>query len=57
MGSTCASFHILWRGSAADAAKAISRAYVKLGYERAKTAPAAQSPSKCNRMGITLALC
>ena len=36
MGSTCASVHILWRGSVADAAKAISRAYIKQGYERAK---------------------
>jgi hypothetical protein len=36
MGNTCASVHILWRGSDADAARAISRAYTKLGYERAK---------------------
>jgi hypothetical protein len=41
MGSTCASVHILWRGSVGDAAKAISRAYTKLGYERAKKAPPA----------------
>jgi hypothetical protein len=40
MGSTCASVHILWRGSSGDAAKAISRAYTKLGYERTKKAPA-----------------
>jgi hypothetical protein len=40
MGSTCASVHILWRGNSADAAKAISRAYTKLGYERTKKAPA-----------------
>jgi hypothetical protein len=39
MGSTCASVHILWRGSVAAAAKAISRAYLKQGYERAKKAP------------------
>jgi hypothetical protein len=40
MGSTCASFHVLWRGNPDVAAKAISRAYAKLGYERAKRAPA-----------------
>ena len=40
MGSTCASVHILWRGKSGDAAKAISRAYTKLGYERTKKAPA-----------------
>jgi hypothetical protein len=40
MGSTCASAHILWRGGAADAAKAISRAVAKQGYERTKTASA-----------------
>ena len=40
MGSTCASFHILWRGNSAVAAKAISRAYTKLGYARTKPAPA-----------------
>jgi hypothetical protein len=28
MGTTCASFHVLWRGSVDDAAKAISRAIV-----------------------------
>jgi hypothetical protein len=36
MGTTCANFHLVWRGSVADAAKAVSRAYGKLGYERAK---------------------
>ena len=40
MGSTCCSAHILWRGTAADAARAISRAYTKLGYQRLKKAPA-----------------
>src|SRR5579859_5752549 len=40
MGTTCASFHALWRGSVDDAAKAISRAYTKLGYERVKKLPA-----------------
>jgi hypothetical protein len=40
MGNTCASVHVLWRGDVADAAKAISRAFAKLGYERTKTAPA-----------------
>ncbi|HEX3521540.1 MAG TPA: hypothetical protein VHT52_05575 [Stellaceae bacterium] len=40
MGTTCASFHALWRGSVDDAAKAISRAYTKLGYERLKKPPA-----------------
>lgn len=40
MGSTCASVHILWRGKSGDAAKAVSRAYTKLGYERTKKAPA-----------------
>lgn len=39
MGTTCASFHALWRGSVHDAAKAISRAYTKLGYERVKKPP------------------
>ena len=39
MGTTCASFHALWRGSVDDAAKAISRAYTKLGYERMKKPP------------------
>jgi hypothetical protein len=39
MGTTCASFHALWRGSIDDAAKAISRAYTKLGYERMKKPP------------------
>src|SRR5262249_1538642 len=38
MGTTCASFHALWRGSVADAAKAVSRAYTKLGYERLRKA-------------------
>jgi hypothetical protein len=36
MGTTCASFHALWRCSVDDAAKAISRAHTKLGYERVK---------------------
>jgi hypothetical protein len=40
MGSTCASFHILWRGNLEVATKAISRAYTKLGYERARKPPA-----------------
>ena len=40
MGSTCASFHILWRGNQADVARAISRAYTRLGYKRTKQAPA-----------------
>lgn len=40
MGSTCASFHVLWRGSSADAAKAIVRAYAKLGYVRTEKPPA-----------------
>jgi hypothetical protein len=40
MGSTCASVHILWRGNNGEAAKAIRRAYAKLGWERAKKAPA-----------------
>jgi hypothetical protein len=40
MGTTCASFHALWLGSVADAAKAVSRAYTKLGYERLRKAPA-----------------
>src|SRR5580704_16779519 len=40
MGTTCASFHALWQGSVDDAAKAISRAYTKLGYERVKNSPA-----------------
>src|SRR5579863_6604107 len=39
MGTTCASFHALWRGSVDDAARAISRAYTKLGYERLKKPP------------------
>ena len=40
MGNTCASVHIAWRGIADDAAKAISRCYSKLGYERVKKPPA-----------------
>jgi hypothetical protein len=40
MGNTCASVHIAWRGTVDDAAKGISRSYSKLGYERAKKAPA-----------------
>jgi hypothetical protein len=40
MGTTCANFHALWPGSIADAAKAVSRAYTKLGYERLRKAPA-----------------
>ena len=39
MGSTGASANILWRGAPADAAKAISRAFAKHGYERTKTVP------------------
>src|SRR5467141_310849 len=40
MGTTCASLHALWPGSVADAAKAASRAYTKLGYERLRKMPA-----------------
>jgi hypothetical protein len=40
MGNTCASIHVSWRGSVDDAAKAISRCYTKLGYERVTKAPA-----------------
>ena len=40
MGTTCTSFHALWLGSIVDAAKAVSRAYIKLGYERLRKAPA-----------------
>src|SRR3984893_17442017 len=40
MAQSCASFHALGRGSVADAAKAVSRAYTKLGYERLRKAPA-----------------
>ena len=40
MGTTCASFHALWGGNVTDAARAVSRAYAKLGYERLKKAPA-----------------
>ncbi|MGO9923251.1 MAG: hypothetical protein ACLQIB_52205 [Isosphaeraceae bacterium] len=40
MGNTCASIHIAWRGELDVAAKAISRSYGKLGYERVKKAPA-----------------
>ena len=40
MGNTCTSIHIAWRGNVDDAAKAISRSYSKLGYERVKKAPA-----------------
>jgi hypothetical protein len=40
MGNTCASIHIAWRGKVDDAAKAISRGYGKLGYERVTKAPA-----------------
>src|SRR5215469_462923 len=41
MGTTCASFHTLWPGDVADAAKAVSRAYSRLGYERLRQASAA----------------
>jgi hypothetical protein len=41
MGTTCASFHTFWPGNVADAAKAVGRAYQKLGYERLRQAPAA----------------
>ena len=40
MGNTCASLHVAWRGSADDAARAISRAYGKLGYAPVKKTPA-----------------
>lgn len=40
MGNTCASVHIAWRGSPDDAARAISRCYSKLGYERVRKPPA-----------------
>jgi len=40
MGNTCCSIHIAWRGTVDDAARAISRSYGKLGYERMKKAPA-----------------
>ncbi len=40
MGSTCSSFHIPWRGDAAEARRAITRAYDKLGWETTKTPPA-----------------
>jgi len=40
MGNTCSSIHIAWRGAVDDAARAISRSYGKLGYERTKKAPA-----------------
>jgi hypothetical protein len=40
MGNTCASIHIAWRGAVEDAARAISRGYGRLGYERVKKAPA-----------------
>jgi len=32
-------FRRFWRGSVADAAEAISRAYAKFGYERRRKAP------------------
>jgi hypothetical protein len=41
MGTTCASFHALWPGNVTDAAKAVGRAYQKLGYERLRQAPVA----------------
>jgi hypothetical protein len=40
MGNTCTSIHIAWRGTVNDAAKAVSRSYAKLGYERVKKRPA-----------------
>jgi hypothetical protein len=39
VGNTCASVHVFSRGKADFVAKAISRCYVKLGYERLKKAP------------------
>jgi hypothetical protein len=40
MGNTCASFHVHWLGAAADAGRAITRAYGKLGWDKAKKPPA-----------------
>ena len=40
MGNTCASFHVHWLGAAADAGRAITRAYGKLGWDKAKRPPA-----------------
>ena len=40
MGNTCASFHVHWPGAAADAGRAITRAYGKLGWDKAKKPPA-----------------
>src|SRR6478735_4177907 len=40
MGNTCASLHVAWRGSTDEAAKAVSRAYGKLGYAPVKKKPA-----------------
>src|SRR5436309_13292025 len=40
MGNTCASVHFVWSGDADAVAKAVSRSYRKLGYERVKKAPA-----------------
>ena len=39
MGTTCANVHLLWRGGVGDAAKAIRRAYARLGYESARKPP------------------
>jgi hypothetical protein len=39
MGNTTASVHIAWRGKVDVAAKAITRCYSKLGYERARKRP------------------
>ncbi|MFZ0204934.1 MAG: hypothetical protein WAL59_02195, partial [Roseiarcus sp.] len=40
MGNTCASFHVHWLGAAADAGRAITRAYGKLGWDKARKPPA-----------------
>ena len=39
MGNTCSSVHIALTGTTPEAIKGIVRAYTKLGFERAKTAP------------------
>jgi hypothetical protein len=38
MGNTCASFHVHWRGEAADVGRAITSAYGKLGWAKTKKA-------------------
>ena len=53
MGSTCASVHILWRGSDADAASALDRAREWLRRAAGDTTPQALRSAILRRYGAT----